>query len=341
MKTTRIIHLCCLMAALSLGQAWAQGSSEYKAGIKIPLDQEGKKYIRFITWNQIWMRSIQNNPGTASAVRPHPARQSGMDIGVRRARALWYAQITPRYLVLTHIGINNQTFASGGPAAANYSTGTAGFGNNKKPQLFLHDFWNEYRVFAPTKRAPTAKTKTEHNSLYIGAGLHYWHGVSRLASASTLNFLAVDAPVWNWYNIEQTDQFARQFGVYAKGKIATHLDYRAYLNKPFLLDQRSAVRSFAWTTTATPDNNRAGYAPNDKLSYGGYFNWQFWDQESNLLPFTVGSYEGTKKVFNIGFGINHHPDALISYQRADTVWGCSQYICCNGLDPLQPDQLGH
>lgn len=41
----------------------------------------------------------------------------------------------------------------------------------------------------------------------------------------------------------------------------------------------------------------------------GYFAWEFFDKESNLLPFTVGTYVGTKKVLNLGAGFYYHPDA--------------------------------
>lgn len=308
MKTTRLL---CLLAVLSLGQAWAQGSSEYKAGIKIPLDQEGKKYIRFITWNQMWMRATQNNPGTTNA--EGTPQNWTPDLGVRRARALWYAQISPRYLVLTHIGINNQTFVNGGAPGA---TGVGGYGAGKKPQVFLHDFWNEYRVFRTDKESADGKSKTEHNSLYIGAGLHYWNGVSRMASASTLSFLAVDAPVWNWYNIETTDQFARQFGVYAKGKLASKIDYRLSMNKPFYTDERTTASTTGVNADST--KSRSYLYPNGNFSYGGYVSYQLWDQEANLLPFTVGTYCGTKKVFNIGGGFYYHPKASAHYVASGT-----------------------
>ncbi|MFN3876037.1 MAG: porin, partial [Flavobacteriales bacterium] len=45
------------------------------------------------------------------------------------------------------------------------------------------------------------------------------------------------------------------------------------------------------------DNNGRSSA-----AYAGYLMWQFLEQESNVLPFTVGTYVGTKKVFNIGAG---------------------------------------
>ena len=52
-------------------------------------------------------------------------------------------------------------------------------------QIYMHDVWTEF-MLVPKK-------------LYIGTGLHYWNGVSRMANASTLNFMTLDAPIFNWY----------------------------------------------------------------------------------------------------------------------------------------------
>ena len=307
MKTTKaFLWVFCLLAAgLS---SFGQGSSEYKSGLKMNLNEEGSRYVRFIFWNQMWTRAIQNNPGTADAYG-QPADWT-WDIGLRRARILAYAQISKRYLILTHIGINNQTFVNGGVPGGGL-TGNAGgiavngtvtvpvdsFGNavgtisgtanglsSKKTQLFFHDFWNEYLIF-----------KQKKADLSVGFGLHYWNSVSRLTNASTLNFMTIDAPIFNWFNIDLTDQFARQFGVYAKGKLSK-LDYRLAVNKPFSVSQALS-------------STQARHVATDRWSYGGYLNWQFMDQESNLLPFAVGTYVGTKKVFNLGFGFYHHPEA--------------------------------
>jgi hypothetical protein len=32
----------------------------------------------------------------------------------------------------------------------------------------------------------------------MGGGLHYYMGLSRATMASTLNFLTIDAPIFNW-----------------------------------------------------------------------------------------------------------------------------------------------
>jgi hypothetical protein len=154
--------------------------------------------------------------------------------------------------------------------------------------------WTEYSVIK--------------DKLAIGTGLHYWNGVSRLASASTLNFMALDAPIFNWALIEESDQFARQFGIYAKGKIGK-IDYRIALNKPFATPNTEAnLKTNAYRAYSFNNNNWAS---------AGYLAWELFDKESNLLPFTVGTYIGSKKVFNIGFGWHYHKDATRSYQGVD------------------------
>lgn len=283
------IFLSLTMLTFCSHWGMAQGSEIYGKGIRINLDTSSKRFIRFITWHQMWMRYIDNNPGTTVNGIPEA---STWDIGLRRSRFLWYTQISPKYLILAHIGINNQTFVNGG---ASGSQGVGGYGVGKKPQLFLHDFWNEYQLVK--------------DKLYVGTGLHYWNGVSRMASASTLNFLALDAPIFNWPLIEESDQFARQFGIYIKGKLPVgkkSLDYRAYVNKPFATPTTDA------TIQATPGRAFAG--KNNTGAVGGYFSFEIAEKESNVLPFFVGTYVGTKKVFNIGAGFHVHPQATRSYQ---------------------------
>lgn len=164
--------------------------------------------------------------------------------------------------------------------------------------------WNEFLIYKKAHEVQSGEKNIKlESNMTIGAGLHYFHGVSRLSNASTLNFLCIDAPIFNWYNIELTDQFARQFGIFLKGKLR-RLDYRLFLNKPFNVDQTAAISL-----------GRAVHAPNGRNSFGGYAMYQFLDQESNVLPFTVGSYVGTRKVFNIGVGFYQHPEATATGVR--------------------------
>ena len=270
--------------------------------LTLKLNDDGSKYVRFIMWHQFWATATQNNPDTrdiqGNLVDGSDNADKGWstDLALRRSRFLAYAQISPRAMILTHWGINNQSFIGGAtaPNGPNTAAGTAGapFNQGKKPQLFIHDAWTEYEV--------------KKDKLYLGAGLIYWNGISRLTSNSTLNFMTLDAPIFNWPTIETTDQFARQFGFYAKGQLG-RLDYRLSLNKPFATGS---------TPLAVAKNGVAVNVVNENWATAGYVNWMFWDKESNKLPFYVGSYLGAKKVLNLGVGFYNHPGASL-YKTAE------------------------
>ena len=269
-------------------KGFSQGSTDYGSGMKFNINDDGSKYMRFIAWNQIWFRSAQMNPGTMIGNEP---TTTGTDIGNRRLRFLAYSQISKRFMLVTHFGINNQSFINGGAAG---TSGTGGYGAGKKPGLFFHDAWNEYTVVMPEKN--------KKFSLSIGAGLHYYMGLSRLTMASTLNFLTIDAPIFNWPLIENSDQFARQVGLFAKGKYGK-FEYRLSYNKPYATNSVPTNATLANSAVAVDNSGIT------KWSKAGYFEYQFLDQESNLLPYKVGSYLGTKKVFNIGAGFYNAPEA--------------------------------
>ena len=275
-----------LAALWSAALSFAQGSPDYGGGLKFNLNTEGSKYMRFIAWNQIWARSSELNPGTMIGEQGATKQE---DIGLRRLRILAYAQISPRYMIVTHIGINNQTFINGGAAG---SQNTGGYGAGKKPGLFFHDAWNEYAVVLPKENKPF--------SLSVGAGLHYYMGLSRMTMSSTLNYMTIDAPIFNWPLIENSDQFARQMGIFVKGKY-NRLEYRMSINKPFATNVTPVNVTDSNVAVAVDNNNNA------RWSKAGYFEYQFFDKESNLLPFKVGTYLGTKKMFNIGAGFYTAP----------------------------------
>lgn len=269
-------------------KGFSQGSTEYGGGLKFNLNEDGSKFMRVIAWNQIWMRSSEMNPGTMINGEP---TSTATDIGNRRLRFLAYAQISKRYMILTHFGINNQTFTNGGAAG---STGTGAYGAGKKPGLFFHDAWNEYALVLPEK--------DKKFSMTLGAGLHYYMGLSRMTMGSTLNFLTIDAPIFNWPLIENSDQFARQVGLFAKGKYGK-LEYRLSYNKPYATNLAPVNTTNAANAVAVDNSGIT------KWSKAGYLEYQFLEQESNVLPFKVGSYLGTKKVFNLGAGFYTAPDA--------------------------------
>lgn len=264
--------LLLVLLLIGSGSLMAQGFADYNGGLKVKLNEDGSKYFRLLTWHQVWLRYNQNNEGSLRAGAPQDATT---DVGLRRSRFLMFSQLNKRFLIVTHFGINNQNAVSGGYLGV----------DGKKPQLYMHDAWVDYTVIP--------------KYLNLGGGLHYWNGLSRMTNASTLNLMAYDAPILNWATIEATDQFARKLGIFAKGKIGK-LAYQVAVNDPFETNTGGAIAV-----------DRANYNPqNSAKVYEGYFQYEFFDAEGNLLPYRVGTYLGTKKVFNIGAGFMSNPDAM-------------------------------
>lgn len=281
MKTKKTILLLLFVTLVVVG-AKAQGYSEYESGLKVNINQSGSRYFRILTWHQIWLKYNENNTGSTLAGKPE---SSALDLSIRSSRVMMYAQLSDRFLVLTHFGMNNQsTFSGGAP----------GMGG-KKPQLFLHDAYAEYKIWK--------------NYLSVGAGLHFYNGISRLSNSSTVNFLAIDAPILNWPNVDANDQFARYIGFYAKGKIK-RFDYRLSVNDAFQANAAQTIQT-----------DIADYSPHAKWNTAGYVFYQFLDEESNFVPFMVGTYLGSKKIFNIGAGFQHQKNAMWSRtQVGDTAY---------------------
>ena len=245
--------------------------------LNIKLDDSGDRYLKFGLNSQVWLRSIENNPGTLVNGIP---QENTYDAGLRRMRVTMQAQLSPAYQIYIQLGINNQSFISGG------GTGTGGNGQGKKPQIFFMDAYNEYAVI-PQK---DFNTKKENKfNLYLGAGLHGFNGISRLSNASTGKMLLADLPVFNYPNIEVSDQFARQFGIFARGEY-NKFNYRFAINKPFSTNNKPAIGQIV-------DNNQSG-----KLAYAGYVMYNFMNKESSSTAFLPGFYLGTKKVMNVGAG---------------------------------------
>lgn len=271
---TVIMTLCIWIGALAQG---AEEDHSYKP-LTLRLNEEGSKYVRFILWHQQWMQT--NN----LALEDSPLQVTHL---VRRSRFLAYAQISPKFLVLTHFGLNNLT-----------PENLTSLGNNgDAPQLFLHDAWVEYRIT---------------DWLYLGGGLHYWKGLTRLASASTLNFMTMDQarPFIHWHSLGVTDQFVRHLGIYAKGQQGK-FDYRLAWNNPGrngLQDDRStAGTDLTYDGFNHPDEN--GHPTGNNL-FEGYLRYNFWDTESTKLPYQVGSYLGERNVLGIGGGFFLHPNGM-------------------------------
>ncbi len=287
---TKFLTLALLLLAVSMQAQIIEDDIDHSyKPLTLRLDESGNKYIRFIVWHQHW--TVTNNLAVedANLQLTHLAR---------RSRFLAFAQVSPRFLILTHFGLNNLTPGN-----------MTSLGNNgDAPQLFLHDAWTEFKV-------------SNDNSFFIGGGLHYWKGLTRLSNQSTLNFMTLDnpRPFVHWHSLGVTDQFARHLGLYAKGVIGK-FDYRIALNNPGRnanaglplgngVSYGSNSSSVASTGVSTPDRDGN---PTGNNIIEGYFRYNFMDSESVKLPYAVGSYLGTKKIFALGTGFFAHPNGMFN-----------------------------
>lgn len=258
-------------------RTYAQGSPDYNGGYKIKFDDDGQKYLRLLAWSQF--QTIYNP-------KPAPEKPS-TSFKLRRSRFLLFGQINEKFLIVTHFGLNNLTAANMDPIG-NRSNG---------PQLFMHDAWIQYNI---------AK---KHS---IGAGLHYFNGISRLSNQSTLNILGLGNNRQSWATLGLSDQFARHLGVFAKGSVGK-FQYQVAVNDALIngLDMRDST-----TTGEAVYGGARILGASASKNYAGYFTYSLFDLESNFLPFRVGSYLGTKKVFNIGAGFFYHPNGSVLYENA-------------------------
>lgn len=300
----RKIYLMAGILLLSL-KGFSQGSPDYGAGMKFNLNDDGSKYLRVISWAQFWTQYNSDRPLDASG-----KEQADLDFSVRRARILMYAQINKDFLILTHFGLNSLNANSLSPT-----------GTGEGSQLFLHDVWAQYSL-------------GKNNA--IGGGLHYWNGISRMNNSSTLNILTLDNQRQTWATLGLSDQFARHIGVYAKGTFGK-FQYRVAINEASTNNLQATV---------VPVNNGAATYTGRRLlgskeagkTFAGYFEYGFLDSESNFLPYKVGSYLGTKKVFNIGAGFFMHPDGAVIADNVGDLSGESVSIF--GVDAFYDVPMG-
>jgi hypothetical protein len=276
MKNRYSFLLYCLFLATAL--SFAQGSTEYTGGMKVKLNEDGSKYFRIISWAQFWAQHSDNPTLNANG-----NEESDLNFSTRRARILMYAQINKKFLILTHFGLNSQNADNLSPT-----------GQSSQSQLFFHDVWGQWSL---------------NDNHAAGGGLHYWNGISRLNNQSTLNMLTLDNNRQSWATLGLSDQFARHMGVYFKGKF-DRLQYRVSINES--LTNGLDVNGIPAVDNAT-FNGRAILGGKDAgKNYAGYLDYNFLEEESNFLPYKVGSYLGSKKVFNVGAGFFYQPNGSVS-----------------------------
>ncbi len=306
MKKT--ILLCGLLISSS---AFSQGSDsakkelapappapKEKSALKFNLNEDGSRFFQVTFLNQTWLRFNESNEGTMLFGKSAP---NTFDIGLRRTRIQMFGQITEHAFLYMQFGQNNfnNTYA--------YSNS-----GNRKFAAFFHDAVCEYKV-------------GKGNHLKLGGGLTVTTGVSRFSQPSIGTIMTLDVPVFLQYGVDQNDQFDRKLAVYARGQVGK-LDYRMFIANPFPINSNGSAppaigkNAVFVNPLVFPANGSNSKNPGINNQYGGYFAWNFFDNENHTTPYMTGTYLGTKKIWNIAIG-GTYQKAATWYLKQDTAGG--------------------
>ncbi len=230
--------------------------------LRINLSEDKSSYAGMVMVNQIWTRYNWNNPDKNGV-----EQYSDIDLGIRRSRLIFYTYLIDRVFIYTQIGVDGVTYRS-----------------ERKPAINLYNAETEFIV--------------SKNRLHLGFGLNTWNGISRYANCKLLEFLVVDNPGFVYPVAGTFDEFGRQLGIYAKGRL-DDFHYQVSVVKPFEVG----------TEYGFPDKTTERI--NENLAVKGYFQWQFFDNEDHLFPYMTMNNLGRAKLFNIGAGMYYHPEAMV------------------------------
>jgi hypothetical protein len=239
----------------------------------------------FVKFNMTTQIWNRYNQSNPGTLTDNKLTPNTFDIGIRRLRLWAIAKPLDWLMVATQFGMNN--FNSQSP---------------RKAGDFFHDAYIEL--------TPIQK------KLSIGTGLCAWNGHARYSAPSIGSILTLDAPLYQQATNDVNDQFDRALSIYVKGQIGK-VDYRAILSDPLSLSGTSYANP-----TLGPD---AVYnAVGNKMITSAYVKYQFLDEESDLMPYGVGSYLSKKKVLALGAGFEAQPKATVQINGLnDTVYNTS------------------
>jgi hypothetical protein len=264
-----IAIILVLLVVVNYTYAQTQPTSSTAAPLeemRLKLNEDGSRYLKWTFTNQVWLRYNDSNPGTT--VLGEPANET-FDIGLRRTRIQFYGQITDHVFFYTQFGQNNFNFLSQ----------NAG---NRKMQAFFHDALGEYKVWKG------------NDMLKLGGGLTIANGLSRFSQPSIGTIMTMDVPVFAQATVDQTDEFSRKLSVYARGQVGK-FDYRIILSDPFPVTTNGQ-------TKPTVNQNATFAQIGHHKQYQGFFMYNLFDKETHTTPYMTGTYLGKKKVFNIEAG---------------------------------------
>ena len=236
----------------------------------------------FIKFNMTAQIWNRYNQTNPGTLTENVATNSTFDIGLRRVRLWAIAKPLDWMMIATQFGVNNFNSQS-----------------SRKAGDFFHDAYVEL--------TPIQKKLT------IGTGLCAWSGHARYSAPSIGSILTMDAPLYQQSTNDVNDQFLRTLSIYAKGQVAK-FDYRIGLSDPLSLSGTNY-------DTHTLGNDAIYNNQGSKLITNAYVKYQFFDEENNMMPYSTGSYLGTKKVVALGVGMEAQPRATVNLNSTgDTVY---------------------
>jgi hypothetical protein len=298
MRLKKALFLLFLVSQFHV-DAHAQGYPNYEGGYIFTSKKDSTTFFRLLSWAQMQTR-YSNIDGKEST-----------DLLLRRARLLLYAQLTERFVIVTHFGLNNLGSSTMSP-----------LGTGEGSQLFFHDAYVQYGV---------------GKNHAIGGGLHYFNGISRLNNQSTLNLLTLDNNRSSWATMGLSDQFARHIGAFGKGEIGK-LTYQVAINDAITqtLDNRSRTQ---FNQEVTYEGKKY-LGQKAAFAYAGYFEFAFLDQEARALPYRVGTYLGEKDIFNLGAGFFLHPNGSVAPPNGTTTEYKGENVNIFALDAFLDKKIG-
>lgn len=247
-----------------------------KQGLKVKLNEKGSSFVKFGLGMQFWYRNGEMNPGTVNQNTQESITHYS-DFALRRLRLSALVNFESKYYLYTQFGLTSQNNT-----------------NSNHRGMFFHDFWGKIRLAPKT---------------YFGAGLHMWNGLSRLSNVSYGSIMTLDNPTFNFPNVNVSDEFVRQYGIFLQGQLGG-FDYSFSLNQPILPKESSSL----FNDQEIAEKENVGVAYNryhSNFSYKGYVSYSFFEQEKvATTPFKSMSYFGKKGRFlNLGVGFQYTPEA--------------------------------
>ncbi|MCK5781441.1 MAG: hypothetical protein KAH10_02550 [Flavobacteriales bacterium] len=251
-----------------------------KEGFTFNVTESGSSSIKIGMGIHFWFREMQMNPGTIERSSLSPISHYS-DIALRRMRMSFRMNIEGRHFLYAQFGLTSES---------NYNTLNSG--------MFFHDLWYKVKIAPKT---------------YLGAGMHMWNGLSRLSNVTYATQMTLDNPGVNFPNVNVSDDFVRQYGVFFQGQLGK-IDYQFSWNQPLMPTNSSKI----FNDKEIEENGNVGVAYNryhSNFSYKGYMAYSFLNHEkAEITPFKRMTYYGKSGRFlDLGAGFQFVSNASSAF----------------------------